>query len=122
MIIADTSVWIDHFRGLATLLETPPARASRRLLHPFVFGELLLGGMPRDGQHLQQLQSLKPAPVADAVEVNAFIEWAELAGTGIGYVDAHLLVSARMVRDRKLLTQDKRLKAQAERLGVAYAP
>jgi predicted nucleic acid-binding protein len=122
MIIPDTSVWVDHFRGAATLLSTPPARHVRRLLHPFVYGELLLGGLSGHEEHLIELRDLRQAPVAETDEVADFIDWAELAGTGIGYVDTHLLISARMVRNGRLLTLDKRLNAQAERLGVAYQP
>jgi predicted nucleic acid-binding protein len=46
MILPDTSVWIDHFRGgektLAGLLHREDL-----LLHPFVIGELALGYLPR---------------------------------------------------------------------------
>ena len=116
--IPDTSVWVDHFRGLDTLLSSDPTLAMRRLLHPFVYGELLLGGLPLGGDVRKQLDHLIRAPVAEPVEVAAFIEWAELAGTGIGYVDAHLLVTARMI-DAKILTSDKRLLVQAKRFGIA---
>ena len=116
--IPDTSVWVDHFRGLDTLLGSDPKLGSRQLLHPFVYGELLLGGLPRDNNVRRQLELLNRAPVAEPAEVAAFIEWAELAGTGIGYVDAHLLVSARMI-DAKILTSDKRLLVQAKRFGIA---
>ena len=121
MIIPDTSVWIDLFRGIDNLLASEPALARRRLLHPFVFGELLLGGLPKDAKLRSILAALIPAPVAHPSEVAAFIQWAELAGTGIGYVDAHLLVSAKMVGG-SVLTGDKALHAQALRLGVAYEP
>jgi predicted nucleic acid-binding protein len=121
MIIPDTSVWVDHFRGEATLLSTPPARHVRRLLHPFVYGELLLGGVSGQEEHLMELRDLQSAPLADPYEVVDFIDWAELAGTGIGYVDTHILISARMVPNGRVLTFDRKLHAQAERLGVAYA-
>lgn len=120
MIIADSSVWVGHFRGLTTLLAKAPSRQVRRLLHPLVLGELLLGGLSGHEEHIVELRDLQSAPVAEPSEVIALIEWAELAGTGIGYVDTHLLASARMVSNGRLLTFDKRLHAQAERLGVAY--
>jgi predicted nucleic acid-binding protein len=94
----------------------------RRLLHPFVLGELLLGGLPRDGKEWEQLNALARAPVADPSEVNAFITWAKLTGTGIGYVDTHLLLAAKLIPDGQLLTRDNKLRAQAERLGVAHKP
>ena len=92
------------------------------LLHPFVFGELLLGGLPRKGHHADSLRNVREAPVASSHEVAAFIGWGSLVGTGIGYVDAHLLVSAKALSQGRLLTSDRSLYAQAERLGVAYVP
>ncbi len=119
MIIPDTSIWVDLFRGGQNLLATEPELARRRLLHPFVYGELLLGGLPKDRDLRAMLAALRPAPVAEVNEVVAFIQWAKLAGTGIGYVDAHLLVSAKMIGG-SILTLDNDLQANAERLGVAY--
>jgi predicted nucleic acid-binding protein len=120
VIIVDTSVWVEHIRGgktqLGQLLDS-----ARVLLHPFVFGELLLHGLPRRGPLSASLSELEAPPVATAEEAAAFIIWAKLAGMGVGYVDTHLLVSARMIRAGKLLTRDKKLHAQAERLGVAYS-
>ncbi len=92
------------------------------MLHPMVHGELLLNGLPKQGAFSERLAMLKPAPVATTADVSAFIGWAKLAGTGVGYVDTHLLVSAKLVQDGKVLTKDKSLKEQAERLGVAYMP
>lgn len=120
MIIIDTSIWVDHFKQ--------PRPAIVRLidngglaLHPYVFGELALGGFPGDGLAFEAMMDLASAPVASATEMLAFISWAKLRGTGIGYVDTHLLISARLLGDGKVLTSDGRLRAQAERLGVAYA-
>lgn len=90
-------------------------------LHPYVYGELLLGGLPSKGIAAAQLLKLQRSPVASASEAAAFIEWAELAGTGIGYVDAHLLVSAKLFAGGSVFTRDKNLRAQAERLGLAYS-
>ncbi len=42
-----------------------------------------------------------------------------LMGRGIGYVDVHLLTSARLER-ALLWTRDKRLHAIADELGMAY--
>ena len=51
MILADTSVWIDHFRAhdekLAALLDK-----GRILAHPFFIGELALGHLRRAGDRL----------------------------------------------------------------------
>jgi hypothetical protein len=39
---------------------------------------------------------------------------------GIGYVDAHLLASARLMVGTMLWTRDERLQLAAERLGLAW--
>ena len=120
MIVVDTSVWIDHFRDRSTPIPTLAERRSI-LLHSSVMGELLLGGLSRNDALARDLRRLPAAPLASPAEVAALIEWARLAGTGIGYVDAHLLASARSVPEGRLLTSDVRLHAQAERLRVAFA-
>jgi hypothetical protein len=92
------------------------------MLHPFVHGELLLNGLPMESEFARQLARVNTAPVAPAGEVAAFILWAKLAGTGIGYVDTHLLVSARLIPHGQIMTKDKNLMAQSERFDVAYVP
>lgn len=119
MIIVDTSVWVDHFRRpdkrLGDLLDE-----NAVMLHPFVLGELLLGGMPADSEAAVALRIIPQAPLATAAEIATFITRAMLAGTGVGYVDTHLLVSARLLSTGRVLTKDKNLQAQAARLRVSY--
>ncbi len=117
MILVDTSVWIDHFRTgdgrLAQLLENGSV-----LMHPFVFGELALGNLRNAQVILQALAHLPPAEQATDPEVMRLIDTAHLAGSGIGYVDAHLLTAVRLTPDTRLWTRDRRLQAVAERLGI----
>lgn len=121
MIIVDTSTWIDHIRGLSTPVEDLLGQ-GRIALHPFVFGELLLNGLPKSGPFsASAFAAYAVAPLATPQEVAAFIQWAKLSGQGVGYVDTHLLISARYLADGRVLTSDKNLRLQAERLGVAYA-
>ena len=120
MIIVDTSTWIDHIRGLPTLVEELLGQ-SRIALHPFVFGELMLNGLPKSGPFSPTAFSkLASAPMASVAEVSAFIAWAKLAGTGVGYVDANLLATARLIPGGCIMSQDRNLRLQAERLGLAY--
>jgi predicted nucleic acid-binding protein len=119
VILVDTSVWIGHFRisdpTLVDLLE-------RRLIltHPFVIGELALGNLRSRSVVLEAL-SLMPSVVrAHDEEVLAFIENHNLQGLGIGYVDAHLLVSAKLTPSSRLWTLDQRLDAIATRLDMAF--
>jgi predicted nucleic acid-binding protein len=120
VIVVDTSVWIDHIRGIPTPL-TNLFGQGRIGLHPFVMGELLLNGLPRNSQFASDLADLPEAPSASPSEVAAFIVWAKLTSNGVGYVDAHLLVSATLTTG-SVMTNDKNLVAQAERLGIAYLP
>lgn len=55
-------------------------------------------------------------------ETLLLIDSAALRGTGIGYVDAHLLASVRLLPGASLWTHDRRLAAQADRLGQLYGP
>lgn len=90
-------------------------------MHPFVLGELLLNGLPkRGGFSAEAFAEYAEAPVASPSEVAGFIQWAKLAGTGVGYVDAHLLVSARLLPECSILTDDDDLRAQAMRFDLAY--
>lgn len=121
MIIVDTSAWVDHIRGLSTPVEDVLGQ-GRIALHPFVFGELLLNGLPKSGPFAASaFATYAEAPVATPAEVAAFVQWAKLAGKGIGYVDTHLLISARYLPEGSVLTTDRNLREQAERLGVAYS-
>lgn len=118
MILVDTSVWVDHLRvgeaQLAALLE-----AGRVLMHPFVIGELALGNLRQRASVLALLQNLPAAVVATDQEVMQFIERNSLAGQGIGYADAHLLVSIRLTAGSSIWTRDKRLAAIAIHQGMA---
>ena len=117
MILVDTSVWVEHLRlglpRLATLLQK-----GEVLIHPWVIGELACGNLHNRQQVLELLQGLPAATVASDAEVLLLIEGEQVMGRGIGYVDAHLLASARLSHCR-LWTQDSRLAAVALEEGVA---
>ena len=118
MTLVDTSVWIDHLRQgddelVAALL------VGQVLIHPWVVGELACGNLHDRKQVLDLLQSLPLSPVAVQNEVLFFIDQHALMGRGIGYVDVHLLASARLAKAR-LWTRDKRLATVANELGIAY--
>lgn len=118
MILADTSIWIDHLRAgdeaLAGLLE-----AGAVLAHPHIIGELALGHLSQRGVVLGALSDLPQAEVAADIEVLHFIEQHALFGQGIGYVGAHLLAATRLSAGATLWTRDRRLHAVADRLGLA---
>lgn len=117
MMLVDTSVWIDHLRRgnrtLASHLEEGVV-----LCHPFIVGELACGNLKRRHEILSLLAALPEAILADHSEVLTFIEANRLMGSGIGWVDAHLLCSARLTGVR-LWTLDRRLAQTARSIGSA---
>lgn len=118
MVLVDTSIWIDHFRrGLPALAEQLNAGAV--VCHPFVVGELACGNLKNRGEILELLQTLCTCPVAAHEEVLHFIESNHLMGLGLGYIDAHLLASARL-SGLPLWTLDRTLQTTAARLHIAW--
>jgi predicted nucleic acid-binding protein len=118
MILADTSVWVDHFRTGNVKFRHLLDRGEV-LIHAFVIGELMLGGVK--GDVLANLRALPLALQAVPDEVEAFIEAAALAGRGIGYVDAALLTSVVLIREQ-LWTLDQRLASVASDLAIGVDP
>ena len=117
-LLADSSVWIDHFRRADEALAAA-LRNRAVLTHPLVIGEIAMGSIADRSAVLESLLTLRQARRADDAEVLGLIERHRLWGTGIGYTDAHLLASALLGPDTKLWTRDKRLGEAAEALGVA---
>jgi predicted nucleic acid-binding protein len=118
VILADTSVWIDHFRK-------PEVELERRLqtgaiaLHPYVIGELALGPLPARKQTLVLLDLMPQLPVAQQNEVRQLIEVHSLYHQGLGLSDAHLLASTLIQPGAELWTRDRNLRRVARKLGVA---
>ena len=88
------------------------------LSHTAVIGELMLGNLKMRKVILQNLFGLQAATPASDLEVIDFIEHHRLYGQGIGFVDAHLLASAKLSA-AVLWTNDKRLRVAAEKLELA---
>ena len=86
--------------------------------HPFVIGELALGGLRRRSEILGLLRDLPQAEPASHDEALAFIDRHGIAGSGIGWVDVHLLASATLERVG-LWTLDRRLALAVRRLGLS---
>jgi predicted nucleic acid-binding protein len=120
LILVDTSVWVEHLRSrdptLVDLLER-----SSVLMHPFILGEIALGNLKQRELILDSLLNLPMATVASDGEVLAYINTGRLWGLGIGYVDAHLLASARLTPGASLWTRDRRLATAAEASGLRSA-
>lgn len=107
MVLVDTSVWIEFLRKGHRPLDQALAE-GKALTHPFVIGELACGGL-RGGHEVRRLvERLPQVEEATHDEVMAMIERRRLSGSGIGWIDAHLVASALISRAR-LLTLDKAL-------------
>ena len=119
MILVDTSVWVDHARSSIGELDGL-LTAAMVVQHPFVTGELSLGNLSDREQAIQLFNCLPAASVASDADFLTFVANSGLAGTGIGFVDAHLLAACRLVPGTLLWSRDKRLHRWAEGLGVAW--
>ena len=110
MILVDTSVWIDFFRGrpgLGRLAEL--IRDGSALVHPWVIGEIALGSLgARRAVILADLGLFPIPPVVPPEELLAFVEHHGLGGTGLGLVDVQIMASARLA-GVGLVTRDRRL-------------
>ena len=117
MILADTAVWIDFLDHGGSAMESL-LNLKQVLVHPFVVGEIAMGNLRHRSRIMSLLALFPGAASARNDEVIAFIERHRLFGRGIGFIDAHLLVSTYPTPDAKLWTYDKRLAAVATELRI----
>ena len=117
MILADTSVWIDHLRSnnyeLRKQLEN-----GQILMHPFVAAELALGSLLNRGKTLAFFDLLPQARIAQLTEVRQMIESRSLYSRGIVLIDAHLIAAVFLNPSTRLWTRDKHLSDIAKALGI----
>jgi predicted nucleic acid-binding protein len=117
LILADTSIWIDHLRSgnkeLRNLLNQ-----GQIVIHPFIVAELALGSLRERAKALALLDFLPQVRVAQLSEVRLMIEARRLYNLGIGLTDAHLIASVFINSSTLLWTRDKRLRKAAEGLGI----
>jgi predicted nucleic acid-binding protein len=117
LILADTSVWIDHLRSgnkeLRKLLNQ-----GQIVIHPCITAELALGSLRQRARTLALLDLLPQVRIAQLGEVRLMIEARRLYNLGIGLTDAHLIASVFINSSTLLWTRDKRLGRAAEALGI----
>lgn len=107
MILVDSSLWIE-------LLRRGHARLQRALevetivIHDFVLGELSLGHLRKGSELIATMESLHRLAVASHDEVLMVIDKYELRGSGIGWIDAHLIASC-LIDGVRLWTLDRTL-------------
>jgi predicted nucleic acid-binding protein len=120
LVLADTSVWVAHFRLANPVLQSLVAM-DQILCHPLIVIELACGTppAPRDIT-LGDLKKLQQAVIATSAEILFLIEDKRCYDTGCGAIDIALLASALLTRDARLWTMDKNLAALAARFGVEF--
>lgn len=117
-VLVDTNIWIHHLRRKNRLL-IDLLEAGEVQIHPMITAELCLGQIKAKNQMLDFLSFLPLATVLSQEELLHLISIKKLAGTGLGYVDTHLVGSA-LLEDFKIWTADKALKRESERLGCCF--
>jgi len=122
LILADTSIWIDHLRSGNKEMGK---RLNQRdiVIHPLIIAELALGSLrertlQERTKTLALLDWLPQVRVAQLSEVRLMIEARRLYSLGIGLTDAHLIASVFINASTLLWTRDNRLRKAAEDLGI----
>ena len=118
MVLVDTSIWVHHLRKGDRRLESLLLN-NEVACHPFIIGELACGNIRNRSEILSLLKTLPSTTNVDMNEYLFFVEHNRLFGAGMGFVDVHLLASAKL-SDVPLWTIDKRLKEAALHLKVSY--
>ena len=119
MVLIDTSVWVNHLRAgndhlKKLLLE------MRVSCHPFIVGELACGNIKNRKEFLSLIQTLPMVQSINEKEFLYFVEQNNLIGKGVGFVDVHLLASARL-SEISLWSFDKKLDRIASYLDINYS-
>ncbi len=117
MILADTSIWIDHLRSGNKELRKH-LNQGRIVIHPFIIAELALGSLRDRTKTLSLLDLLPQVRVAQLSELRIMVEARRLYSLGIGLTDAHLIASVFLSSPTLLWTRDNQLRKVAEGLGI----
>ena len=120
MILVDTSVWINYFKGEVSARPLGQLLLENQIVsHPWVIGELMLGnlGAKRDSV-LGDIHQLPKLDVHEIREIFDFVRKDKLEGKGLSLVDVQLLYDA-IVSNCTLWTIDRKLHLAANRHGKA---
>jgi predicted nucleic acid-binding protein len=120
MVIVDTSIWVNSLHTRDDRLGDWMA-ADLVLQHPFITAEIGMGNfrsLADRTRTIDLLDSFEQIEIVDPSVFHAFVAEHALYGTGVGFADAHLLHACINNPNAGLATRDKRLAAQAARLGV----
>ena len=117
MILADTSIWVDHLRNRNPVMEERLIR-GQIVMHPFIVAEIALGSLRNRRKRLDDMDALLEVRVAQLNEVRHMIEAHALYSKGIGLTDAHLIASCLLTPGTQLWTRDRNLEKVAKALGI----
>ena len=121
LVLADTSVWVAHFRLANPVLQSLAA-TDQILCHPLIVIELACGTPPAPRERtLEDLKRLQQAVIATSDEILSLIENKRCYDSGCGAIDIAVLASTLLTRDASLWTMDKNLAALAARLDVKFS-
>jgi predicted nucleic acid-binding protein len=118
-VLVDTSVWRRYFSGAASVRRLGELLDEDGvvLVHPFIIGELVLGGLSaREEALIGRLPQAEMVPHADVL---GLVRGRRLTRRGIGWVDAHLLAST-LTSSAVLWSVDADLKAAAAGMKVDF--
>jgi len=118
VVLVDTSVWINHLRNSDKHLEKLLFDGDV-VCHIHIIGELACGNLKNRQEIISLFQSLPAITVVEFREYLYFIEQNQLSGKGLGFVDIHLLASAKL-NQVPLWTADKSLEVAATELDLSY--
>jgi predicted nucleic acid-binding protein len=120
LILADTTIWIEHFRGRMPEMQRQLGQGTV-FTHPYVVAELALGSLHDRAKTLAKLDRLLRVKVAELSEVRRMTEARSLYAKGIGLIDAHLIASCLISPGTELWTHDAALGNIAGALGIRAA-
>jgi hypothetical protein len=116
MVLADTSVWVEHLRRadatLAGLLQNGEVAC-----HPFIIGEIACGSLRNRREVLNLMAVLPSLAKASDSEILHFIERQRVSVKGLGIVDVHLLASC-LLAGASMWTLDRKLRRTALEIGL----
>jgi predicted nucleic acid-binding protein len=118
MVLADTSVWIGHFRRSELRLADALIQGQVSM-HPIVIGELVTENLKNRARVLKDLQALSRVREASFEECLHLIENQKLSGKGLGWNDVQLLASAK-IEGISLWSLDQALQGATKALGLAF--